>query len=241
MARTRRDTEIMVGPHYEFRPNAAQLALLKAEIAAGRIIMVPTPSGDIPFVPFGVGRAVPLSFSYSGHGIVDWTMGVQVPPGMPARCVFLTMSVPEGGRILAETLRAIPFKDFLEEALVLTAIEIDSAGRAVSGPLQRAKTVDEARKAHHRIEREHRRRLRGTRTVGRVTDADLDEVARVYVANEAGGKPTAAVHAHFVAIGKPISRTTAGRWVAMAREAGKLGAALGKGAAGSHKKEEQHG
>lgn len=224
-----------VVPGHDLQPTAEQWATIEAERDAGRLIVVNAEEGQQLYVPFGEGRAIPLTVEYSGTGPVAWRIVVQVIEGR-ARCVRLKLDAPPGGYLLTQTLRDIPLARLIEEALLMSAVELDADGGPVGEPIgSRVTSVSEARRLHKQIEREHRRRLRGTRRKGRVTDKDLEEVARVYRANGQTGNPTAAVHAHFRETGRPVSRATAGRWVGMARDRGYLGQAPSKGVAGERR------
>jgi hypothetical protein len=211
--------------------SAENRAYIAAEVAAGRILRLPYGGGYAYFVRYGEGRAVPVSFEYEGTGPVSWQMTVQVIDGQ-ARCVRLLLDSPRGEFLLSDTLRRFPFGRCLEEAVLLSAIELDADGNPIGGVFKdRVTSVPEARRLHSKIAKEHRRRARGKRKVGLVNEETLREVADVYRRNLTGD-PTKAVYEHFKESGRPISRSTAGRWVGKARDADLLGAAPAPGIPG---------
>jgi hypothetical protein len=180
-------------------------------------------------------------FDYSGSGPFDWHMVVQAVDANeaselvvgPARCVSFTISAPPGGRIDSKTLRDIPFGPLLEEALLLTAIAVDEHGQPLGKVVKSTVSLLEARRAHAAVVRAHRGRARKSKkAVPADHDSDLRLAASIYSANITDGKATKAVFDHFEAIGRPISRSTAGRWIGEARARGYLGPAPGRGVAG---------
>jgi hypothetical protein len=243
MARTRRHAESV--EHHVGQvvvPTSDQLALIRAEEEAGRLLVLETEGGLDLYVPYGEGRAVPLSFRYDGCEPFPWTISVQFTNGQP-RCTRLILDAPVGGYISAEAAR-IPLGRLLEEAVLLSAIEVDDEGKPIGLQFRhRVSSVGEARKLHAKVQREHRRRARGTRRVGRVTDDDLREVAKVYRENLGSGRPALAVEEYFKKTSRPKARSTIGRWIEMAREHGYLGQAPGRGIAGEidNPKEDDHG
>lgn len=218
MARSKDDSARVVkvsgAPIAQLSPQSQEV--LDAEVAAGRVLRLPAEDGVALYVPYGEGWAVPLTFDYVGAEPLPWQIVIQIVNGQ-ARCTSLSLVAPPGQYIAAEQTR-VPLGRLVEEALLMVAIEIDAEGKPLSGPIgERVTSVAEARKLHERIEREHRRRARGKRVVGRLDDdARLREVGRVYCEGMATGRPTLAVEKHF----KPVSRSTVSRWVRAAKEAG---------------------
>jgi hypothetical protein len=220
-----RAVDVEAGPSLEL--SSELHARIDREVEAGRVLRISAEGGSQLYVPFGGGRAVPLMFTYEGSGRFHWQMTVEVLDGRP-RCTRLILDSAPGAFIDAAALRALPFGRLLEEALLVSAIELDDDGRPVGQPIgTRTTSVADARRLHAKIEREHRRRARGTRTRGRVDDERLKEVAEVYRGALARGSPTEAVHKSF-----KIGRSTASRWVRMARDRGYLGESPGKGRPG---------
>lgn len=208
--------------------SAEDQATLAAEVAAGRIFMVEAPDGSgrtTPYVPYGVACAIPYTFAYDGSGPFDWSMTVQVTEGRP-RCVELRFKATMNRYLLAQSLRDFPFGAMLEEAVMMTAVELDADGRP-GKLIGRGESKEAAAKFLARVEREHRRQSRGQRRAGRVTPETLRRTAEIYVANLASGRPVEAVAADL-----RVSRATAGRYVGRSRDAGFLSAADGRGRAG---------
>lgn len=247
--RRRRD-QITIEPGGQHRPSADQRAALDELIASGRLLEFAVGEGVSQlYVPYGPGRVVPVSVDYSGTGGgVAWHITVQVDPRDEAarpRCVRLILDPPLGGAIDTDTLRQLPLGRLVEEAVLVSAIELDSEGNPI-GPIGEPgkTTLEEARRRHRRIEREHRRRVRRGKKAGRnaITDEHLWFVARVYTEAVRSGQPVAAVATHF-----GVPRPTASRWIQMCREphrggssAGFLDPAPAPGVAGQARKEEHN-
>jgi hypothetical protein len=212
--------DVGAGPALEL--SAPAYRFLQDEVAAGRALIV---DGRL-YVPFGPGRAVPAMVQYAGSsGRFAWRLWA-LWDGTKHRCTSLELQAWKGEHISAEALRAIPLGTLVEEALLCTAIELDESGGPAGLIVEGDVSLAQARKLHEKVLREHRRRLRGTRQSGAVTDDKLKETAAIYRAN-LNSRPVYAVADQF-----KIARSTAGRWVGLARKKGFLEPALGRGRAG---------
>jgi hypothetical protein len=152
-------------------------------------------------------------FSYSGTGPFSWDLLVHVREGKP-ECVAITCEANEDEAISAEALRRLPLGRLVEEAAILATCPVDA-------PAPRKprywKNIEEARAGQAAAAKQYRRAKRSPRQHTDVTDELLEDVARVYRANLAKGRPTAAVadELHY-------SRSRAGSLVMQARRRGFL-------------------
>lgn len=140
--------------------------------------------------------------------------------GRDPTCVGLHVEHLDGSPLRGEDLRNLPLRSWLTSATASTAFvpaESDSPVWITAAGTDAAEQVREA--------------LPRRRT--RITPERLREVTDVYRANVDTGAPTLAVAEHF-----DVSRSTAGKWVRMARERGPLGPTRER-VAGEHKQEDQ--
>jgi hypothetical protein len=173
------------------------------------------PDGSIVqtlWVPFGEGLEIPETFSYHGDGPFKWALLVHVRDGKP-ECVAITCEADPDGAISAEALRRLPLGRLVEDASLMAARPTDQVPRQASY----WKSIEEARAAQTEAAKQYRLAKRSPRRHVPVTDERLAEVAHVYRANVAKGRPTAAVgeQLHY-------SRASAGRLVMEARRRGFL-------------------
>ena len=164
------------------------------------------------WVPFGEGLEIPETFSYHGEGPFKWDLVVHVQDGKP-ECVAIACEAWTGEAISAEALRRLPLGRLVEEAALMSARPVDEIPRQ----LRTWKDIDEARAVQAEAAKQYRRAKRSPRSHVDVTDERLEDVARVYRANLAKGRPTAAVAEKL-----NYSRSRAGSLVMQARRRGFL-------------------
>jgi hypothetical protein len=173
------------------------------------------------WVPFGEGLAIPLVFEYvgvyEGEPPFKWRVLVNVIDGKPVCVEFSCEVSPEdakqGRAISAEALRRLPLGQLVEDASLMVTRPVDEIPRQ----LRTWKNIDEARAVQAEAAKQYRRVKRSPRQRTDVTDELLEVVARIYRANIAKGRPTAAVaeQLHY-------SRPRAGSLVMQARQRGFL-------------------
>jgi hypothetical protein len=173
---------------------------------------------DAVLVPLGPGMVVesPQIATYDWKGY-DLELVVTAEPAGEDRvgrfvCSSLTMRAQPGGPpVTSEAIRSVPVSTMVKRAGARTWQTVEFINGAMS--------LTDARLTPEMVER---LRLRGP------VDESLQWVARIYrSALVFGDPPTRAVEA---TLGLP--RSTAGRWVSMARDKGFLGASEGQGRIG---------
>jgi hypothetical protein len=168
-------------------------------------------AGTVEAVPFGEGFQIPTVYTWEAAGPrFGWMIEVNVIDGKP-RCVGVAIKARDGDFIDPSEFHRIPLGQLIEDATVLAA-------RPVGEPFtqKRWSTIEEARREQAAADR-HYRRVRRRPATNRITDEVLDQVAAIYREHETRGNPTQAV-----ADKLHLARSTAGRWVMKARQAGKL-------------------
>ena len=161
---------------------------------------------------------VPQKFTVSGaRADIGVVMTVETDTSGVSRCIALELRELEGGEpVTGGVLRKIPVQEMMREALALVAGEVQSQGGGVTSAgfgSGRAAGFDE--------------NVRRPRRGAAVTDDQLRQVADLYrAALDRGDPPTQTIADEMHA-----ARSTAARWVAKARAAGFLGAAV-RGRAG---------
>jgi hypothetical protein len=216
MAKPEIDPTRLVGPptppdYYGTEPRQTWIVPSNARLVdeadeTGRVV------GKAWWVPYGEGWEIPVGFEYGGEGPFKWSIWIQIIFGV-AECVGIRGWSAGGAPIRAADLRALPIGRLVNEAVLLASRPADEIPRR---PIL-WKSVEEAQKARARVAEAHRRVARNPRQRGRVTDELLQEVARVYREELAGGRPTAEVAEQL-----NYSRPSAGRLVMEARRRGFL-------------------
>jgi hypothetical protein len=164
------------------------------------------------WVPYGEGWEVPVLFEYGGGGPFEWTIWIQIVDG-GAVCAGLRAWTEDGTPIRAEDLRRLPLGRLVQEGVLVASRPADETPkRYILWP-----NVEEARRQREQVLETHRRVTRNPREHGSVTPELLQEVARIYRSELAGGAPTAAVAGQL-----NYSRASAGRLVMRARKEGFL-------------------
>jgi hypothetical protein len=152
-----------------------------------------------------------------GERPFEWWVLVNVIDGKPEcvefRCAVSPEHAKQGKTISAEALRRLPLGRLVEEAVLMVARPIEEIPRQA----RTWKNLDEARAVHAEAAKQYRRAKRSPHRHVDVTDELLEDVASVYRANLAKGRPTAAVaeELHY-------SRSRAGSLVMQARQRGFL-------------------
>jgi hypothetical protein len=145
-------------------------------------------------VPFGEGLEIPAVFYYEGNQpFGEWYLWVNVIDSVP-QCVEFNWKVTpkeakQGKAISAEDLRRVPLGRLVEDASLMVARPADEIPRQ----LRNWKNIEEARAVQAEAAKQYRRAKRSPRRRAVVTDELLEDVARIYRANLAKGRPTAAV------------------------------------------------
>lgn len=171
------------------------------------------------FVPVAEGLAVPVPTEVT---VDDWegfdlTLVIGATPAQGdcagrLHCQELTVRQREGGPpVTSEAIRSVPVATLMRRAGLNSLLTVNRGGSSTSfSPFELTNET---------VER--------LRALGPVRES-LEWVARLYrLALVLGDPPTRTVEASF-----GLPRSTAGRWVALAREQGLLGAAEGPGKAG---------
>lgn len=174
-------------------------------------------------------RSASVSIGYVGDAawLTDWQPGYALPSRFSAaidadwlaypvelelvaaeskvRCVGLTLNARDGGKdVAARDMRKVPLGECIRLATTAALRPIERTGNALTIQLMGPTDATEASKLASRGPQR------------RVTDKTLRETADIYL--HAEHKPTDAVHR--LHSEKPISYSTAARWVMKARERG---------------------
>jgi hypothetical protein len=179
----------------------------------------PTPeeTETVTMVPLGEGRYVPQTFgatlSQAGYW-ADLTIEIR---DREAVCTRLSVLRSDGGPIQKEDLRALPLRDWINAAVASQTmsrpmvVDEDPTGYETNPVVKTVVSPQEIASMTAGLQAGKKR----------ITDDDLQEVARVYREAVATGEPpTVAVARHM-----KRSRSTAGRLVMQARQRGFLGRA----------------
>jgi hypothetical protein len=159
--------------------------------------------------------AVPLRFRATARDDdrpVELEMDIEMTGDEP-HCRRLEIRVLDDGEITGDTLRRIPMKRLVDILVTLAAFK-------VTGPatMQTGMPTAERAEFYDRYVSNARRPRRGSP----ITDDHLGQVAEIYrAALKRGDPPTQTIAKQMHA-----ARSTAARWVALARERGHLGASL---------------
>ena len=174
--------------------------------------LLPEGEGLSYWLPFGAGWEIPVAFEYYGSGLFDWSIWIHVLDGV-AECVDLRCSGADGQPVTATALRQLPIARLVQQGVLLASRPAEEI------PRQRVmwKTVEEAQEKRDAVAKHHGRVKRNPHQKDQVTDELLEEVATIYRAELAGGRPTARV-----AETLHYSRSSAGRLVMEARNRGLL-------------------
>jgi hypothetical protein len=212
-----------------FAPRPDTVARLIAETPGAHLVATESPDGTLfetPWVPYGPGFEIPLSFEHGGDGPFDWKILVAVIEGRP-QCIRFECS-NAGAPVTAEALHRFPLSRMVEEATLMASRPVEQIPRTY----RLWADIDEVRRERAEVATTYRRRPLAKRKT--LTDEFLQEVADVYRQHVSTGKPSQAVARHF-----NYTQASARRVVREARQREFLGPAR-PGRGGEHHTEGGH-
>ena len=169
-------------------------------------------------------------------------LDIEIIDGRPAATRMIVEARSNATELAHRDVSSIPTSEFINASMTLVANLSDRdvvMSSFLADPDPREGIYDPhqlVRTWEQDVYIKSRRHARKARQGSRITDEDLREIADTYrAALAAGDPPVRAIIDHRKAIDKPISRSTAGRWVQVARKRGHLGPAPRERVAGEEK------